>query len=456
MRQQHPLITNLLILFLMGIALFAFNPFIAREETLLLYDSKRFFAMAVIGLSLAAIALMPSVRQSIVASWQSLSLTTQSLVGVFLASSLIATLFALYPLGAVTHWLYLIGLTALLFTLQPIAYRERKRVWLYFCWISVLLFLSVALGFWMRLGQGLNVSQSTILSFVNPRFLNQVQIWLVIPIAYLVILQTRQGTSTLLTRSLLILHCAIIAATNARGPVLALLGASLLLIYADKPNRQLWWQLVWQSALTGFIVSKIFLYPLPSFLLGHTFEFAAEEIKESARLKMWQETLSMSNFWGLGGEAFVCDSNKFGRPHNSVLNVLVHWGVLAAISYVLLSCKALLVTLRATSTRIRVAGATLLAGLAYSLVSGVLDSPLSQLLAVLSCAIFWGALCPSQPSAGKKPRRLGFILIAVALLSLVSLTYKGYQRASHYPEYQPKIKTQFWLGYNCSADPGRK
>ncbi|QIA64064.1 O-antigen ligase domain-containing protein [Vibrio astriarenae] len=455
MRQAHNIQTVLILIIMFGLVVFSFNPFISRDEPLLLYDIKRLFVIVVIGFALTCNLANNQLKSTTYNSWFTLERESKYVLITIIASSIISTLIAKYPLGAATQWAYILGLIMMTFILKPIAFLERKRIWQYYCWISVLLFFSVAFGFWIRVSHGLNASQFTILSFANPRFLNQVHVWLIIPIAYLCVLQLKHNQRAELLRLVMAMSFAVIMATNARGITISITGAFLILILFDMPHRKLWLRLFWQSVFFGIIISLVFLHPLPSILLDLKGDLEPIDTGSAGRIDLWLETIGMIQFWGLGGEAFVCDSVKFGRPHNSVLNIMVHWGVIPAIGFCILCAKCFIDTLKSKHTRTKVAGVTLLSGLAYSLVSGTLSSPLSQLLAVLSCAIYWGSTATKLDIKKSIPKGFVVIFSLVTMVFIFASGYRVYDRFSHYPEYQEMVKTQFWIGFNCIAHPDK-
>lgn len=446
---------HLLFLALFGLVFFSLNPLIPRDALLPLYDSKRVLLIILVELTALTLLFSSKARLAIYKEWHSLSKLTRGVISLFALSSLIATLNATYPVSAINQWLYLLGLVALVFLFKQECRAQQLRILQYFLWISVLLFLSVALVFWFRLSHLLVVDKHAIWGFSNARFLNQIHVWLLIPTAYLLIARLQRSQSTLLLRFLLIADFAVIVATDARGPAVAIIVGFLLMSWLDAPRRKIWWSLLWQSALFGILFKLFLLEPIPSYLLGIGADWHTLRTDSSGRVALWLEALSMTTFWGLGGNAFVCDSTEFGRPHNSVLNVWVHWGIISTVCFCFLACAVLFKVIKTNNLRVRMLGVNLLVGLAYSLVSGVLDSPLSQLMAVLCLGMFWGRLIPKANEIRGHFRLLSLATITLSLATLVAMNYRLYERLDAYPAFRPeaKIKTQFWLGYNCLEKP---
>ncbi|MBY5946356.1 O-antigen ligase family protein [Photobacterium rosenbergii] len=293
------------------------------------------------------------------------------------------------------YLLYYSGLFMLCCVLYQATHGQAGQIFKFNIVLSFLLFISVGVAFWVSVYFGQSVNNHTILSFSNPRFLNQVQVWLVIPLLYLSVLALKRQKSSRTTSFALMLSVAVIIATDARGISIALMATVLLWSLIDKTWR---WQILLVSSkviVAGFLLKIIFLSPLLSFIFADgSLEFVSIRTDSPGRIQLWKDSLSFINFWGNGGGFFICTSEnnavpRFGHPHNSILQFLIEWGVIAVISYCLLLALLLYKVVTTNRRAVRVSGLSLLAGFAYSFVSGVLVMPLSQLLAVLSISIFW-------------------------------------------------------------------
>lgn len=449
---------TLLTLILSGLVVFSFNPFLDRSDLLPLYDSKRLFVIAVIQILTLALLFSAKLRQRVIEHGLSLSRPNQIWIATLVVFTLIATWLARYPIAATLQWFYLAGLVLLIFALRDVLKRQQARLFEYAIWLSLFLFLSIALAFWIRIVHQLSVNNFTLFGFANPRFLNQIHIWLIFPVVYLAAIALKRGKRGLVPRAILAIDFAICFATDARGALVAILGGFVLLMLCAKEWRHIWWKLLWQSALTGALVKLGLFSPLPSMIWGGPTEWPNIRTESSGRLALWRHVWQIFTFTGLGGDAFVCEEVSHGRPHNSVLNVLVHWGVVATLCYLGLILSLLRLTTIQRNLRTKLLGVSVLSGIAYSLVSGVLDSPLSQLMAVLFTAMFWSRLKErSQP----KPQHVSLRFMAHCLILFVSLgagmsvTFRAIERLENYPVYrsEPLFKTQYWLGYNCLAKP---
>ncbi|OCH73298.1 hypothetical protein A6E14_14665 [Vibrio genomosp. F10] len=100
---------------------------------------------------------------------------------------------------------------------------------------------------------------------------------------------------------------------------------------------------------------------------------------------------------------------------------------------------------------VRVTGLSLMIGLSYSLFSGVLDSPISQLLGAFSIAMYWASMKPTPKNIHHATLYQHAVIISLSVLCIFFITNKVKQRVDIYPQIQQatELKTQLWLGYQC-------
>jgi hypothetical protein len=306
----------------------------------------------------------------------------------------------------------------------------------------------------------------SLIGFVNPRFINQLQIWLTIPILYLTLVNARRKARKRywLSLTVLSLHVAIAIALDARGYTLSIATALIIWLIIDKKQRSALFLEVLKAVLLGIAIKALFLAPVPEWFFSNP-QNSASIIPElrtdsSLRLEHWSMLLKMASFWGHGGDAYVCNAYYLiARPHNSLLLVLFNWGVPSSLIYCLLLFLLLKNTVFTTHKGIRLMGLTLLSGFGHSFISGTLDSPLSQLLAVLCLSNFW-ALYNRHNSKNNNinlPSIKNSLITSLAIISLVvflTVSYLLYDRVihNHYRDLgaHPLLeRPQFWLGNNC-------
>ncbi|WP_414932779.1 O-antigen ligase domain-containing protein [Vibrio europaeus] len=450
---------SFLMVIAIGLILFSFNLFIPRWEVLFLYDSKRMFVCAmVVGCALMYL-LSYNLRRDAIVMLSELSTPVKVALAIFAVAMSLANSLGDHLAAAFIQQFYFVGLILLALVLAPYLSGNKPQLFRLYALMNLLLFFSVAIMFWGVTLTGNSVSIFTIFGFVNPRFLNHMQVWSVLPVAYIAVIGMQRQHKTVLPRLILALIFATSFATDARGALLSMSMGFALLMTLDVSRRRHWWTLLWQSLITGFLVKYALLAPFPQYVFGDT-SLLAPEIRttSSGRLELWLALLANVNWLGHGGDKYACEGLAVAGPHNSFLNVLYHWGIAAFSAYSLLIALLLNKLKRIHHKATLVVGVSVLVGIGYSMLSGVLVTPLSQLLAVCNLAMLWGLLC--RNSGGKKhtikTKKLSHLLIvASCILTIALVSYRVLLRVEHYPtlDQETVYKPQFWLGYNCLTSP---
>ncbi|MDC5705778.1 O-antigen ligase family protein [Vibrio europaeus] len=450
---------SFLMVIAIGLMLFSFNLFIPRWEVLFLYDSKRMFVCAmVVGCALMYL-LSYNLRRDAIVMLSELSTPVKVALAIFAVAMSLANSLGEHFIAAFVQQFYFVGLILLALVLTPYVSGNKPQLLRLYALMNLLLFFSVAIMFWGVTLTGNSVSIFTIFGFVNPRFLNHMQVWSVLPVAYIAVIGMQRQHKAILPRLILALIFATSFATDARGALLSMSMGFALLMTLDVSRRRHWWTLLWQSLITGFLVKYALLAPFPQYVFGDT-SLLAPEIRttSSGRLELWLDLLANVNWLGHGGDKYACEGLVVAGPHNSFLNVLYHWGIAAFAAYSLLIALLLNKLKRIHHKATLVAGVSVSVGIGYSVLSGVLVTPLSQLLAVCNLALFWGLRC--RHSGGKehsiKPNKLSHLLLAVScILTITLVSYRVSLRVEHYPtlDQETVYKPQFWLGYNCLTSP---
>lgn len=437
---------NLLVISLIGIAAFSFNLFIFQDNSVLLYDYKRLFICGLVVFNAVLIFLSSQQKTITLSLVSSIDNRILYLLGTLLLFSVVANITGYYTVRGFIDLSYYLGLLLLCTTLT--LNKHNKLIFELVALISTLCFLSVFLGFVVSILYGDGENVWTILSYTNPRMMNQVQIWLIAPSLYLVLI-SRSPKAWIP----LLLNFALIFALQARGLAVASVTGLLLWAVLDKKHRAKIFETLALAIVLGYAIKWLFLAPFPAYVI--TGEFTPPpplRTSDSGRIEMWTFVLQHLNFWGNGGDAFACNSPFNARPHNSVLLVAFNWGVISALCYLTLITILLIKVIRAQNVKVRLWGITLLSGIAYSFISGVLDSPLSQLLALVTLALFWQS---GRARVQFEARRWQhFILLLLSILIAGITTQRALDRISNNfflaEEYIPEVYTpQFWFGNNC-------
>ncbi len=410
-----------------------------------MYDYKRLFLCAILVFVALNLVFSHTLRERLVGRFASSSCLVKSLVVVFLGFAFFADLFGLFPHKAIPLYFYIVGLFFLIlrFTLEkPSAITFRL-----FSWVIGLSFGSVFVGYTVATFYGEGATIFTILSYVNPRFLNQVQIWLVIPSLYIVLVSKKRASYLMP-----ILNFAMMFALDARGLAIASFIGIMLWLIIERHHRIQLVKITILSLFLGFLVSVLFLTPLPSYLMHGEISSSLLDLRatSSGRMEIWRNALGMYQFWGLGGNGYICTSILEIRPHNSILTVLLNWGVIPAICYITLAMILLKQVVFEKSKRYRIIGLSLISGLVLSLVSNVLDSPFSLLLACMFTGWFCGR---TKLTSTKTHSKWAHALLAItSIIIIVCISYKVSDRVKNnfYIDLkQEKLAPQFWLANNC-------
>ncbi|WP_156895998.1 O-antigen ligase family protein [Vibrio ezurae] len=384
-------------------------------------------------------------RQRLLSRFICSSGLVKAIVVIFFSFAFFADVLGMFPYKAIPLYFYFFGLCFL--TLAFSLERPSAISFRLFSWIIGLCFFSVFIGHTVATFYGEGSTIFMILSYVNPRFLNQVQVWLIIPSLYIALV-SKQRMAYLFP----VLNFAMMFALDARGLAIASFGGVVLWMMIEKHQR---WHIAKTTIISlviGLMVAVIFLTPLPSYLVHGDLSRSLLDMRDTTngRLLVWRNAIEMSQFWGLGGDGYICTSILEIRPHNSVLSVLLNWGAVPAICYLALVFILLKQVVFERSRRYRIIGLSLLSGLALSLVSAVLDSPFSLLLACL----FTGWFCGRTQCATAKgyPLWRHGLLIVTSMLVVTSIAYKVTDRVKndfYLAQVGEVLVPQFWLGNNC-------
>lgn len=452
---------GLLFFSLAGIAFFCSLFFAFSSDAKSLYDTKRLFVVLVTGLSTAGILFSAQYRLRVIDQLFSLSRPVKYLLSFIGLSAIFANATGWYFIRAQTDFFYFIGLAIFTFNLALVIPKYRSASYAFYALFAVFSFISAAMG---HLGSVFILDTPptvySIVNFTNPRMLNQLMIWTLIPTLYMAIIAHRHVKRGWMAMIPLSLNFAIMYASDARGFAIAALGAIALWAYIDAYWRREIIRKTVLALIIGYLIKFVLLSPLPAYwALGDLDNMLMLRTDSSGRIALWKEAITMITVFGHGGDTFVCNSSANARPHNSVLLMAVSWGMIAALSYVGLMLYGFTSILKEKNRKIMLAGITMLSGFAYSLVSGVLDSPLSQLGAVLAIALFWGEIYRRKPKTLQTSgvnklavRGAHGLLMLSALLFIGLVGYKVYLRIennSYRHIEQPRYNPQFWLGQNC-------
>lgn len=281
--------------------------------------------------------------------------------------------------------------------------------------------------------------------FTNIRNFNQYQLW-TLGLLYLPLLcfELKKTTRALLHIALgawwvLLLYSA------SRGVLIAWIIATCLtgLTYRKPAYSFLKLHLMHLSA--GFLSFQVLFKLIPSAnqsaLITHT--MARQGTND--RLILWdQAVLLVNNFplFGAGPMHYAWFNKSNGHPHNSVLQLASEWGLPATLIILAIAAygfyhwfrrfnaKQLQTTSNLDTNLIVILFFTMIANTAYSMVDGVIVTPISQVLMFTMIGIMVGQYAQNMQSTNNykaklRPAIAGLVLIAMAWSTYPEI-YKGF------------------------------
>jgi len=271
--------------------------------------------------------------------------------------------------------------------------------------------------------------------FVNIRFFNQYQIWL-LPFMTLALLHCKAVIWTRVIFVITVIWWALLFLSVARGAMLAIVctGILLLVIYGNTITKYL--KLHAALAIVGWAVNLILFHLIPDLIREEYYVRSWLTVDSPERLKFWGQALIMikeNALLGIGPMHFSLET--LNHPHSSVLQWGGEWGIPSLILMVTLSISALRAWFISfnkifykRNQESELANETLaltyavVSGLGYSLVSGVIVMPLSQITMFTTVGLMLGHYWNYFPAKIYKPfvkHELviwrGFILILTVL-----------------------------------------
>lgn len=236
---------------------------------------------------------------------------------------------------------------------------------------------------------GENIAKNGFLNFQNVRFFNHLQTWSLPLLVYSYLRYSNfltQGFKILLA-GLISFWWMLVFASGARGTMLATILSVIIVYILFRKESLSWIKPYAYTFITGLLLYFIIFHLI---LTGG----AGQEITRSdssGRLSLWWaswQAIKQNFFLGLGPMqmANVQGTNPITSPHNIYLMWAAEWGIPAFLLSTFIGLKGLLIwikeSLRNTSDKKIAISAALVAGIIHSGVSGLMITPLSQLLFV--------------------------------------------------------------------------
>lgn len=403
------------------------------------YDEQRIDQIALLGvMALLALTVWRHDALSAVASLPSwATVAFASAFGLGLLSAATST----YPRFAILEWATLLLLVQLALLLAVQSRRAGQRFDRWALWLVVSLATVIALKIiagYLAAVLAMGHVDTILLfagTFSNRRFFGQVASLAVPLLAYPLLKDDlpRAGRGGLF--ALLTLWWVLIFASGTRGTWVALGLAALAVALLAWQASKTWFRLQGWAAISGALLFWIMFSLVPDWLRGSAVveNRFIDLATLSGRAQLWDIawTRLMAHPWlGIGPMHFAAIHNKFGaHPHNALLQLAVEWGIPAAIGLAVPVAWGLVRMLSAlrraaapSSPLLVCLTASLMAGVAQSMVDGMIVVPYTQIWLVLVAGWAFG-VCSRNPVGSPEsvgwPVRLG--VPAFTLLALVFL-----------------------------------
>ncbi|OBT06670.1 hypothetical protein A9267_12225 [Shewanella sp. UCD-FRSSP16_17] len=274
---------------------------------------------------------------------------------------------------------------------------------------------------------------SLISGYDNVRFFNQLQV-MIYPLLSLVIFFEPLHKYKKIALVLASLHWLALLQTEARGAVLSLLIAfSLITYFSIHPKKKLFILFITKSFTVGFILWLVFIVVLPNtFFDSPTVNL---DTSSSGRLEMWLyaiNTIFDRPWLGFGPMSFAWGE---GRPlanahlHNSMLQILYEYGIpmfLVTLSLICLYFKQVLSQLSSNHIVLESVLFSVLSAAIYSLFSGVIVMPFSQLLLIflISVGLYDRQYSDKRFITLRKGKKLVLFILTTIFVGVVASSFQ--------------------------------
>jgi len=275
-------------------------------------------------------------------------------------------------------------------------------------------------------------------SFANARFFNQYQIW---TLPFLTFILTEQSLFKKINKYFLLYIAiswwVIFFTTGSRGAVLSVVTALCLvkLFFRDKSSEFI--KVTLFISISGFTVYQFLFHAIP-YLINQDSKLLLDSLEirlqSSGRVFLWEKAINFTinnPILGIGPMHFawqdinnITPSRHLNHPHNSFLQWGAEWGLisLSLISYLIIY------SLRKWFTKFNYKTVTntdaplaitltfsVISALTYSLFSGVIVMPMSQLMWVFIISIMIAKYNDELPIKINNSFYLNYLLIPIAL-----------------------------------------
>ncbi|MBO2601933.1 O-antigen ligase family protein [Shewanella algae] len=236
-----------------------------------------------------------------------------------------------------------------------------------------------------------------IYGYVNVRFFNQLQVFFV-PVLFIPFFDLKYNYLKKISIFLISFHWVVILQTEARGAGLGIVvSAAFISLVIDRSFRNNFLLVMVKTMLLGFIFWFLFIYLISYFIFDDS-NFHLR-VNSSGRLDLWYYSFQriLDSFWlGYGPMSFAWGEERplpNSHPHNSLIMLMYEYGVVVFVVMAFWLFRLLLAFIRLLENKDLISNMpiifSLLSGVIYSFVSGVVVMPFSQAMLVLMMAVYF-------------------------------------------------------------------
>lgn len=386
-----------------------------------IYNAKRITEIALLGGSAILLIASTSSRIQFIKSFQQLPEMGRLGIVAFFGLGVISTLQAELP----RYGFLEIGIYSLLFIFALSLAAEisgnhkiaERVIWLIFSAVGIYSTFFYINLFWPFANNNLAPG------FSNLRFLAQFQAW-TLPLITLPVFLQPNGNRLLkwLVLAVASLWWGIAFFNSAKGLALSILLSSLLiLLFMKDETSRAWFILQVKVALVGLAI-----YLVLTMAISQSGYLTNIQGSYSNRLALWKESLNYITqhpVLGIGPLHLANHYNGLGaHPHNSILQIAAEWGVPAALIVVLLYIWGFWSWITHSIQQQRhlnvALSFSLLTATIYSMFSGIIVMPVSQVMMTLVIALMLGSYQrpTTQQAATSRSSSQWLLVLAMVLL----------------------------------------
>ena len=416
-------------LFISGLLLIYF--FVIPATNLFIFDAKRLAEVTLILLALFSLSISSRAQQALYLFCKIISLKSRyALICILIVGIFSAKFSALVGAQAIVEIITLFSLLLVSLLCVP-AFQFFRGKSIYFVLAMILSigvmdiqFMSYYVAF--LLTDFPFSIHNFFFSFANPRFFNQYQIFTMPVVSCLVLskhpfLQKNRIKYTLW--GIAILWWLIFFTSQGRGVIVAVMTSTLIIAFIYRDKATLFLKRTAILFVLGLLTYKLLFELVPYVISGGTKNLDIPlNLTSSGRLtKLWPDAINFilnSPWLGIGPMHYtsLIGQQYVSHPHNSILQIGAEWGIPALILVLFLIYRSFTAWVNKfnkhtlsiiTEENLFVLGLSfsLLSGGIYSLFSGVIVMPMSQITATLVIGLAMSVYFPQYEASLEAPSR---------------------------------------------------